>query len=70
MDKSEQNVVQMVYAAGEKRDVVLVVGAGESVNKAPVELFIRSLRATGSRAEVLFFIDARCSSTFVPMAIR
>lgn len=65
---STPDPVRVVYAAGEVRDVVLVVGAGAQVKPQPVELFIRSLRATGCRAEVVFFIDARCADAFIPMA--
>eukprot|EP00039_Didymoeca_costata_P013807 m.215183 g.215183 ORF g.215183 m.215183 type:complete len:911 (-) comp15876_c0_seq6:545-3277(-) len=53
----------VVYDSGEIRDAVFVVGAGASVNIKPVELFVRSLRSTGCRAEIVLFMDARCIET-------
>jgi hypothetical protein len=56
--------IPVIYDLGELRDAVLVVGAGESVSQSPVEIFIRTLRATGCRAEVVMFLDSRCIKDF------
>ena len=58
----------VVYAKGEPRDAVFVVGAGEHMQLKPIEVFIRSLRSTGCRAEIVAFMDKRCIADFVPMA--
>lgn len=69
-DSGADDPAPVVFTTAEVRDAVFVVGAGETVDPKPVELFIRSLRVAGSRAEVVFFVDARCSESFVPMAKR
>lgn len=57
----------VVHEASEPRDGVFVVGAGATVATKPIEVFIRSLRATGCRAEVVAFIDKRCIASFLYM---
>ena len=55
------------YAADEARDAILTIGAGESMDLKLIELFLRSLRATGCRAEVVLFADARSVEQLVPL---
>jgi len=57
----------VVYAPGEARDAVFVVGSGESMDMKPIEVFIRTLRATGCRAEIVAFLDQRCIRDFYPL---
>lgn len=51
-----------------RRDVVLTIGAGASIDPAVVRLFVSSLRATGSQAEIVLFLDGRVAGAFVPLA--
>lgn len=57
----------VLYTKNEVRDVVFGVGAGEHVDVPRVDLFVRSLRTTGCRAEIVLFIDSRCISNFLYM---
>lgn len=57
----------VVYEQDEVRDAIFVVGSGESMDLKPIEVFIRTLRATGCRAEVVAFLDQRCIRDFYPL---
>ena len=57
----------VVYGPGEVRDAVFVVGSGASMDMNPIEVFIRTLRATGCRAEIVAFLDQRCIRDFYPL---
>ena len=52
----------------EPRDAVLAVGSGETLNPVPIEFFVKTLRSTGCRAEIVLFLDNRRVLDYVGMA--
>eukprot|EP00040_Diaphanoeca_grandis_P009100 m.47637 g.47637 ORF g.47637 m.47637 type:complete len:514 (+) comp20544_c0_seq1:1769-3310(+) len=54
----------VILTSTEPRDAVFVVGSGEKMDVKTIEVFVRSLRSTGCRAEVIMFLDKRCIGDF------
>lgn len=60
-----QQLPPPTYHENEPRDAVLAVGSGDTLNPVPIEFFVKSLRATGSRAEIVLFLDNRRVNEYV-----
>lgn len=65
---AEQTIVPVAHLKDEPRDAVLAVGSGETLNPVPIEFFVKSLRSTGCKAEVILFLDNRRVAEYVGMA--